>query len=257
MSIFSFLKGLFKFDASCFIGQGSTGAKVLQVETKLQQLGYYSGKLDSSYGPILTASVNKYQKDHGMKQYGCIDTNTWKLLFPPTPVDDGWRYVPSFTDFHQINGYDCGPTSMSMGLTELFPGSGDRQVELEKYADTTSNGTTHAGLQQAFLKEMELKGLKGEYYERGVSEIGLTDIASAIQDKNIFIIAHGNTKGWPTYWLNAYGHYVYPVGVNIKTGQFKIADPTKGVIIYSETEFENGLKLIVGQKSYLFFKVDR
>jgi peptidoglycan hydrolase-like protein with peptidoglycan-binding domain len=67
MSILSFLKRLFKFDASCFIGQGSTGAKVLQAETKLQQLGYYTGKLDSSYGPMMTASVNKYQKDHGMK----------------------------------------------------------------------------------------------------------------------------------------------------------------------------------------------
>jgi hypothetical protein len=49
-----------------------------------------------------------------------------KFIFPSTLVDDGWRYVPSFIDFHQINGYDCGPTSMNMGLTELFPGSGDR-----------------------------------------------------------------------------------------------------------------------------------
>ena len=113
MSLLSFLKRT--YDKSCILGQGSTGSKVLQVETRLQQLGYYSGKLDSSYGPMLTASVNKFQKDHGMKQYGCIGNNTWNLLFPIVPVDDGWRTVPSYKDFHQINGYDCGPTSMSIG----------------------------------------------------------------------------------------------------------------------------------------------
>jgi len=172
-------------------------------------------------------------------------------------VDDGWRYVPSFVKFTQINGYDCGPTSLSMGLTEMFPGSGDRQIELEKYAGTTTGGTSHAGLEKAFLKEMELKGLKGEYYEKNVSDLTLTQIGDDLEDADVFIIAHGNTKGWSSYWKNAYGHYVYPVGVNIKTGQFKIADPTKGLVYYSRTEWEAGLKLIVGQKSYLFFKADR
>ena len=85
MSLLSFLKRT--YDKSCILGQGSTGSKVLQVETRLQQLGYYSGKLDSSYGPMLTASVNKFQKDHGMKQYGCIGNNTWNLLFPIVSVN--------------------------------------------------------------------------------------------------------------------------------------------------------------------------
>jgi hypothetical protein len=40
-------------------------------------------------------------------------------------------------------------------------------------------------LEQAFLKEMEFKGLKGEYYKKGVSEVNLYDTASVLEDKNI------------------------------------------------------------------------
>ena len=145
---------------------------------------------------------------------------------------------------------------MSMGLTKLFPGMGDIQDTLKKYAGTTSSGTPQSGLEHAFLKEVEIKGYKGEYTEKRYTDVPLEEIATILQDPNAFMIAHGNTAGWKPPWINAYGHYVYPIGVNTKTGQFKIADPTKGVVNYSRAEFEAGIKLI-NQNQYMFFRVIR
>lgn len=64
----------------CTICIGASGASVLDIEKKLQNLGYYTGALDSSFGSVLQESVSKFQGDHGLIQCGCVGTNTLNAI---------------------------------------------------------------------------------------------------------------------------------------------------------------------------------
>lgn len=203
---------------------------------------------------VLQAEIDickKYSKGIALFRYGLSNLET--TTTSTTKTDDGWRTVPSYKMDYQDTGYNCGPTSMSMGLTELFPGTGSRETELAKYGWTTTSGTGHPGMQNIFKTVMTLKGLKYDMWEEDLSTMTLEKLGAKLEDPNVFVVCHGDTGGWTEGgWQNSYGHYVYPIGVNVKTGEYKIADPTKGVITYSKAGFEKGLKMI-SQKSFLIF----
>lgn len=207
-----------------------------------------------NYYGIMAYNYVQYQKAYGKKP-STIEITTTKKTFSTTT--SGWQLVPSYKMDYQDTGYTCGPTSLSMGFTELFPGSGSRESQLASWAGTTTSGTGHSGLEKAFLKQCEALGVKGSYSEVGLYEMSQTELGKLLVDPDVFVIAHGDTAGWSEGgWINSYGHYVYPIGVNLTTRQYKIADPTKGVVTYSKSGFESGLQMI-SQKSFLIFKVTR
>jgi hypothetical protein len=51
---------------------------------------------------------------------------------------------------------------------------------------------------------------------------------------------HIMTGGLPG-WDGNFGHYVYPVGVNLATHTVRIADPIKGVHTYSFAQYERAM----------------
>ena len=57
---------------------GSTGDEVTQIQTKLQQLGYYSGDLDGIFGTGTKNAVLAFQRDQGLDADGIAG----KILFP-------------------------------------------------------------------------------------------------------------------------------------------------------------------------------
>ena len=173
----------------------------------------------------------------------------------PTPTPSTVFKVPSYSLESQPNAYTCGPTSLSMALTELFGDNTNREAELAKWAGTTTSGTSHSGLKTAFIDECNKKGVKGIYSEASLSTLTQAELGALLVNPKVAVICHGNTKGWPSHWKNEYGHYVYPIAVNTTNGVYTIADPTKGVITYSKTEFEAGLKLISNQNSFLIFTI--
>jgi len=63
---------------------GSTGADVLQLQTKLQSLGFYKGKLDGGFGPITKTAVKAFQKAHKLEQVGSVGplTRAWLNKLP-------------------------------------------------------------------------------------------------------------------------------------------------------------------------------
>jgi hypothetical protein len=66
---------------ACYIKQGDKSVMVKAVEVKLNQLGFYKGKIDSSYGPVLQAAIKAYQKAWKLVSDGCVYKITWKSLF--------------------------------------------------------------------------------------------------------------------------------------------------------------------------------
>lgn len=59
---------------------GSKGDEVTQVQTKLQEKGYYTGKIDGIFGSKTKEALLKYQKDVGLTADGIAGPNTLSKL---------------------------------------------------------------------------------------------------------------------------------------------------------------------------------
>ncbi|MDP3014404.1 MAG: peptidoglycan-binding protein [Candidatus Subteraquimicrobiales bacterium] len=65
----------------CYIKNGSTGVIVKAVQVKLNTLGFYKGRIDSSCGPVTINAIKAYQKAKKLVVDGCCGPVTWKSLF--------------------------------------------------------------------------------------------------------------------------------------------------------------------------------
>ena len=63
---------------------GSTGEEVKLLQTRLTELGYYTGKVDGSYGKGLAACVKAFQKDFGLDADGVASLRTLYALYVQT-----------------------------------------------------------------------------------------------------------------------------------------------------------------------------
>ncbi len=53
---------------------------LVQAQSQLANLGYYSGAVDGSYGPLTCRAVAQYQADNGLRVTGRLDRATLKSL---------------------------------------------------------------------------------------------------------------------------------------------------------------------------------
>ena len=58
-----------------------TGDDVLSVQSRLKELGYYTGILDAHYGTGTIAAVKAFQEKHGLGADGLAGTQTFAILF--------------------------------------------------------------------------------------------------------------------------------------------------------------------------------
>ncbi|QAS52362.1 N-acetylmuramoyl-L-alanine amidase [Halobacillus litoralis] len=63
-----------------WLKRGDTGAKVLEAQRDLKELGHYKGELDGSYGPATEDAVKSFQKEQGIKEDGIFGPNTQKHI---------------------------------------------------------------------------------------------------------------------------------------------------------------------------------
>jgi hypothetical protein len=70
-----------------------SGHDVLEVQHKLESLGYSPGEIDGMYGPATAAAARAFQRDHGLKQDGWIGPLTRSALAIAT--SDETRTPPS------------------------------------------------------------------------------------------------------------------------------------------------------------------
>ena len=59
---------------------GSSGSEVRSIQTRLTELGYFSGKVDGIFGSQTKNAVIKFQKDYGLTADGIVGSNTLKAL---------------------------------------------------------------------------------------------------------------------------------------------------------------------------------
>ena len=68
------------YDATCAVGTGDTGYAVKLVQTRLRELGYYTGKVSGKYTSATAAAVKKFQSANGLTVTGNCDYNTRKVM---------------------------------------------------------------------------------------------------------------------------------------------------------------------------------
>lgn len=65
----------------CYVKNGSKGVIVKAVQVKLQGLGFYKARIDSSCGPVTVTAIKNYQRAWKLITDGCVGPLTWKSLF--------------------------------------------------------------------------------------------------------------------------------------------------------------------------------
>ena len=69
------------------VKRGAKGAKVKKIQTRLTELGYYTGPISGNFLAKTAAAVKRFQTQNGLEADGIIGEDTWNLLFnDPSPV---------------------------------------------------------------------------------------------------------------------------------------------------------------------------
>ena len=71
---------------SSSLRRGSVGSSVLTVQSQLQKLGYYSGKLDSDFGRGTREAVKAFQTANHLTVDGVVGSVTYAMLFSSSAV---------------------------------------------------------------------------------------------------------------------------------------------------------------------------
>ena len=66
---------------------GSQGDAVIELQSVLMLLGYYSGPLSGVYQDNTQAAVQQFQTDAGINPDGIVGPATWSSLFPTPPAE--------------------------------------------------------------------------------------------------------------------------------------------------------------------------
>ena len=74
---------------------GSRGQEVLDLQSRLYQLGYYTGEIDGQFGAGTKAAVIEFQKVNGLDADGMAGTETQKVLFSAEAKPAGWAGAES------------------------------------------------------------------------------------------------------------------------------------------------------------------
>jgi peptidoglycan hydrolase-like protein with peptidoglycan-binding domain len=235
------------------VREGSHGAAVVKLQQALIARGYDPHGVDGSFGPKTDAAVRAFQRAHGLKVDGLVGPITWHALLkspaksggnshstPSTPSQTGWTNISRFDQDYQDTDHTCGPSSMQMLFSELTGSTKVSESQLATWAGTTGNGTSHQGLFAAARTAASRLGFSVKCSQASLGNVGWAKLAQMIADPKVGVILHIQTGGLPG-WKGDYGHYVFPVGVDLAHHLVKIADPVKGVHTYTFAQYERAM----------------
>ena len=208
--------------------RGSKGEQVRELQTILQQQGYYNGRIDGDYGDLTVSSVKAYQKKQGLLQDGVFGPVTCKKLqadTKPTNTDKTVNYtIFTNTKLCETQKPDCAGQVSSVHCADhcikqilrRFGITGYSEWTIGKYAGTTSAGTSHQGIETAIAKIAQLEGIKLKVEWKNFSDLGSNSkerwkkYGDLMTDDNKGVFHH-------ELYRNQYGHYSVLKQVNINS----------------------------------------
>lgn len=206
--------------------KGSQGSQVTELQNILRSKGYYTAKIDGSFGDVTLKSVKAYQKDNKLIQDGIVGPVTCKKLQSNsiTSGDVTGRYISA--NHHegtgcnkkgQCNSKVCGPHSIRQSNSKKDIDS-YLELQIAGWAGTTSAGTSHNGIQTALYEVGKRAGYNIKLEWKNFSDMGKTieeryrNIGRLIEKPNVSVI-------WHNLYRLKYGHYevVKEINMNNKT----------------------------------------
>jgi len=203
------------------IKKGSTGTTVQELQIALKDLGFYTAKIDSSFGSLTDTAVKQFQKKYNLKIDGIVGPVTCKKIkslttsVQPTSsksyAKNGVYYSsPHWTSkgcnkLGQCTGYYCAPHSIRQCNSKQDIDSFSEGT-LAGYAGTTTRGTSHGGIETAIAKVAKNTGKKISVTWKNFSDLGSTvderfkKLGEIISKQNTDVIIH-------VLYRNQYGHY--------------------------------------------------
>lgn len=129
--------------------QGSKGNEVRQIQSRLKELGFYTGLVDGDFGGGTESAVKSFQRDKRLTVDGTVGSKTWSKLFPKQEIPAPGIYAkpvafkclaltgsfetnaPVPECFAGLSG-DFDGQGMSMGVCQWNIGQGSLQPLLKK-----------------------------------------------------------------------------------------------------------------------------
>ena len=201
--------------------KGSNNSKVQELQSALKELGFYTAKIDSSFGSLTETAVKQFQKKYNLLIDGIVGPVTCKKINSLTQsVATGtsksyYKNGVYYSSPHwiskgcnrlgQCTGYYCGIHSIRQCNSKQDIDSFSEGT-LAGYAGTTSRGTSHNGLETAIAKVAKNIGKNITVTWKNFSDFGSTNderfkkIGELISKQNTDIIIH-------LLYRNKYGHY--------------------------------------------------
>jgi len=161
-------------------------------------------------------------------------------------LSDKWIRTGFWKQDKQDTGYTCGPSSLQMALSAL--GCTVKEDILKKAAGTTKQGTSHEGMLRAI--QYAAGKCKAQLNGRFIyfKSFGWAGLISGIKRGCEYVIhlkplpsLKTDYRGRDVWKSFQGGHYVYLVGVNPTDKLVAIADPTKGLQVFTVKQMENAM----------------
>ena len=217
---------------------GSAGSKtmtslkntVTALQSDLARKGYYTGKIDSSFGSGTQAAVKAYQKKNGLNQTGIAGASTmkklygyalgaevtaekWKIwidsLYQDTDYSKFWYNDRTMSKTVKTSG--CAGVSTAMALnalldTDLYTG----QNVMQWFADHgyyKGSGTYHTGVE----RYPEVQGLKTTLTSKG------SQLVKYLKKGAVAVVLIKDKTGEELFtYHESKGHYILVSGYQVK-----------------------------------------
>ncbi|MDJ0706803.1 MAG: HlyD family efflux transporter periplasmic adaptor subunit [Leptolyngbyaceae cyanobacterium MO_188.B28] len=111
---------------------GSRGEAVVQLQTKLQELGHYQGVIDGVYGPQTRWAVSLYQRSAQIKVDGVVGATTWTALQSTAPESESivdQAVVAKAADPAIPAGVNAAPNGDGVGTTAAAASTPSATIE--------------------------------------------------------------------------------------------------------------------------------
>jgi peptidoglycan hydrolase-like protein with peptidoglycan-binding domain len=131
------------------LSPGDSGDRVKQLQTRLKELGYFTGSIGGNYGELTTAAVKRFQKKIGANQTGVATVTLQQKLF----ADDAPAYksseTPSPYTTLKLGSTGDAVTALQNRLIELGYLSED-DVSLGDFEKSTRDAVIDAQLARSY-----------------------------------------------------------------------------------------------------------
>ncbi len=162
---------------------GDEGEDVLELQTRLRELKYYTGNLSGRYREGTREAVRSFQADYGLEETGVADAQTQSVLFSATyrPL----RYGSTGDDVKALQtrlmelGYYKGKISGN-----YLEGTQSGIRSFQEKAGLTVNGVADPGTQEALFDPKAIGKNDGE---------AVSESATPIPDENNFLVDDNET----------------------------------------------------------------